>query len=115
MIKRICYRGIILIFLVISLIGCNNSGKSQYFFNGTVLENNETHLLVKPEEGTDELKSSDKITVSLKETSLLNTRDEKVKIRDIKEGQKVQISYDGMIAESYPAQIKKCDKIKILD
>lgn len=55
---------IIMVFLV--LIGCGGiEEKYETSFIGTVLENNESSLLVEPKEGSDELKSADKISVSI--------------------------------------------------
>ena len=66
-------------------------------FTATVLET-EPKLLVSPDAGTIESKSSDKIYVS---TSLISNNP----IPKLKVGQKIKIVYNGEIAESYPAQI----------
>ena len=67
-------------------------------FTGVVTEVFEKAIIVSVNEGEDELKSSDKISVSLD-----------VKLKDsmthFDVGDKVKIFYDGVIAESYPAQI----------
>ncbi|NLB81002.1 MAG: protease complex subunit PrcB family protein [Clostridiaceae bacterium] len=95
--------------------GCNNSGKSdEIFFNALVLENNQTHLLVEPEVGSSELRTADRITVSVSNAALFNSQDAEIKINSIGSGDQVQIYYDGLIAESYPAQINGCQKIKVL-
>lgn len=70
-------------------------------FNAVVLENNKTSLLVEPLEGEDELRSSDKITVSVvKDGAVFED------LSDFKAGSTVKITYDGTIMESYPAQIR---------
>lgn len=70
-------------------------------FNAVVLENKKTTLLVEPLEGEDELKSSDKITVSVvKDGAVFED------LSFFKVGSTVKITYDGTIMESYPAQIK---------
>lgn len=56
-------------------------------------------ILVEPSEGTGERSSSDKINVSTVGTDLEGRT-------DIKKGTKVRIMYDGVIMESYPAQIR---------
>ena len=69
-------------------------------FYATVLENQKTSLLVEPEEGEDELRSSDKIVVRVVKDGAVLTD-----LSEFKEGSKVKITYDGTIMESYPAQI----------
>ena len=108
---------LILCMLVVSLMltGCSNSGKNdEVSFKAIVLENNQTHLLVEPEEGSSELSSADRIMVSVSEATLLDSHDKEITIGDIKSGDRVQIDYDGLIAESYPAQINGCSRIKVL-
>lgn len=70
-------------------------------FNAVVLENMKTSLLVEPSEGEDELRSSDKITVTvIKDGAVFED------LSSFKEGSIVKITYDGTIMESYPAQIR---------
>lgn len=63
-------------------------------FSATVLEINGDSVLVKPSEGEQELKSSDKITFSKKNLQ-----------GNPPVGAAVKITYNGVIMESYPAQI----------
>lgn len=94
------------------LIGCNNSRKKdEVSFFAVVLENNESYLLVEPEEGSSELNSADRMTVSIGDAALLDSHDKEIVVGDIKPGDKIHIFYNGLIAESYPAQINKCYKI----
>ena len=72
--------------------------QSMSTFDATVLEINDKSILVQPVEGSDELKSSDKISLSLYESDLGD-------LSEMKVGDKVRITYDGNIAETYPAQI----------
>lgn len=70
-------------------------------FNAVVLENKKTSLLVEPVEGENELRSSDKITVSVvKDGAVFED------LSAFKAGSTVKITYDGTIMESYPAQIR---------
>jgi hypothetical protein len=70
-------------------------------FNAVVLENNKTSLMVEPLEGEDELRSSDKISVSVvKDGAVFED------LSSFKAGSTVKITYDGTIMESYPAQIR---------
>ena len=99
-----------------ALAGCVDSGQcDEVSFNAIVLENNQTHLLVEPEEGSSELKSADRIMVSVSDASLINSQDVEIQIDNIESGDRVQIYYNGLIAESYPAQINGCHKVKVLE
>lgn len=78
----------------------NEENTEKISFNATVLENNGNSILVKPEEGSSELNSSDKIFVRVRvDNAVLK------ELSEFTEGSKVKITYDGMIMESYPAQI----------
>lgn len=77
-------------------------------FNAEVLEVNEKNILVKPDSDSNEIKSADKISVSLDVIS-------DVPIPDLEVGDRVQVIYNGEIAESYPAQINKVFVIYLLD
>lgn len=67
-------------------------------FKGTVLEVSDGAILVSVNEDEDEIKSSDKMSVSL------NTK-LKDSMTSFKVGDKVRVFYDGTILESYPVQI----------
>ncbi len=101
---------------ILALTGCGDSGKNdEVSFNAIVLENNQTHLLVEPEEGSSELDSADRITVSVSDVALFNPQDAEIVIDDIEAGDRIQVYYNGLIAESYPAQINGCHKVKVLE
>lgn len=73
-----------------------NVEEKQHSFKATVIEINGNSVMVEPLEGEVELKSSDRIT--------FNTDDlEKL---DLTLGSIVEITYNGEIMESYPAQIR---------
>lgn len=78
------------------------------YFNATVLEVYEGSVVVEPFEGTEERKSSDKISVSL---NVISTNP----VPSIKVGDRIRVVYNGEIAESYPAQINKVFAIYALD
>ncbi|NLN40599.1 MAG: DUF3221 domain-containing protein [Clostridiales bacterium] len=108
-----------ILFIVGIFSGCNNVSKNNsteegISFNATVLENDQSFLLVEPEADSSELSSADKISVSLGKTTLVNADGDEIRVDDIKEGDRVQIFYDGQIAESYPAQIHNCSKIVLM-
>ena len=101
---------------LIVLVSCNNTeNKDEVSFTASVLEVSESSLLVEPVEGSDELRSADKISVSIGEAKILNSQGEEISIEDIEVGTKVEIVYDGTIAESYPAQIHRCYQVKVLE
>ncbi|HHT47426.1 MAG TPA: DUF3221 domain-containing protein, partial [Firmicutes bacterium] len=114
--RKKCILILCVIVVLLALTGCKNSSESdEVSFTAIVLENNQTHLLVEPEEGSAELKSADRIMVSVSDAVLINSQDADIEIEDIESGDRVQIYYDGLIAESYPAQINGCQKVKVLE
>ena len=77
-------------------------------FSAAVLEVDKQYILVEPLEGEAERKSADQIQVSL--------RDEGSRIlEEICVGDTVEITYDGLIAESYPARINSALGIKVIE
>jgi len=89
-----------IIYFYINTNNDDNSKTEMVKFNAAVLENNGTSLLVKPVENEDELNSSDKIVIRIPQDGAV--------LKDLSEftvGSHVEITYDGMIMESYPAQI----------
>lgn len=108
---------IITLFLIIactlSLIACDKqSGKDfdkaeTYSFQAKVLDVSENSLMVEPLPDTNEIRSADKITVSLKNKT---TSWPSPSVGDI-----ISIVYDGSIMESYPAQLGNVYQIKIIE
>jgi len=78
--------------------------KNYQVFEADVIESNNS-LLVAPDKDSTEFSSSDKISVGLARAKELP--------ETIKPGDRVKIYYDGVIAESYPAQIS-ADKIEVI-
>ena len=74
-------------------------------FRAEVLEVGSGWILVKPLEGEPELRSADKITVSLRSVQSVPT---------IKPGDRVEITYSGSIQETYPAQISDATWIVVI-
>jgi len=72
--------------------------EEQYEFVATIIGAYDSSILVEPEEGTNERKSSDKISLNI--TRPTNGTNDFYVV-----GNKVKITYNGMIMESYPAQI----------
>lgn len=80
--------------------GIENNEES--YFYGKVIESTVSYIIVEPNENEEERKSADKISVGLGENN-----DALYTI-----GTNVKITYDGIILESYPAQVK-ATKIEI--
>ena len=80
--------------------------RDEVTFEATVLEVHDGYYLVKPVDGSHELKSADKIKVSMKnlDPSL------EPEVGDI-----IEITYDGMIMESYPAILHEVYSVKVVD
>ena len=97
---------LIFAFIIISLVNkiITDNDVEEVSFNAAVLENNNNFLLVEPEEGSSELNSSNKIVVRVQGEN--NTLKD---LSEFTEGSIVKITYDGMIMESYPAQINAYD------
>ncbi|NLT95390.1 MAG: DUF3221 domain-containing protein [Clostridia bacterium] len=109
---------LLIIFLALSLIlaGCGKKEESaENSFTATVLEINDASLLVEPAEGSGELKSADRIIVSVKDAKIIDAQGNEITIDDLETGKQVEIYYTGGIAESYPAKIYGCWKVKVLD
>lgn len=78
--------------------GNNDIEEGQYEFVATIIEASENYIIVEPEKDSRERKSSDKISMSItRPTSGVNDF--------YVVGNKVKITYNGNIMESYPAQI----------
>ncbi|BCJ94083.1 hypothetical protein acsn021_16520 [Anaerocolumna cellulosilytica] len=81
-------------------------------FQATVLAA-DTSLLVQPVEGSSELRSSDKIVVSYKDNTLYGTEGKSIPLEQLEPGDTIEIIYNGLIMESYPAQIT-ADSVKVI-
>lgn len=84
--------------MILGLTGCNNSEKKDdndiHTFEGTIIECEKESMIVSPNENTEEHKSSDKFRIEY-----VNG------FNSCNVGNKVKITYKGMINETYPAQI----------
>lgn len=105
--KKISILGILLIVSTLILAGCSR-GKKDAYFNATVLEVRENSVLVEPFEGSSERESADQIVVSCDVSS-------DHEVPEMKQGTMIRVVYDGMIAESYPAQINGVSAIYLVD
>lgn len=82
-------------------------------FQATVSEVGKFSLTVVPDEGSNELKSSDLIVVSVSASDpVLDESGTVISLSDLKAGDRVTICYDGIILECYPARISQCYEVK---
>lgn len=100
--------GVLIIIVANNFNNSSNDLIEKVAFNATVIENKGTSLLVNPDEGSSELNSSDKIVVRVPVDNA-TLKD----LSEFPEGSKVKITYNGMIMESYPAQINAYDVVLI--
>ena len=96
--KKTIFTILICGFMILGLTGCNNSVKKNdndiHIFEGIIIECEKESMIVSPNENTEEHKSSDKFRIEY-----VNG------FNSCNVGNKVKITYKGMIDESYPAQI----------
>ena len=92
----ICIIGIILAYIFKPMT--MNDIYNEPNFRGVVLEVSDNAILVAVNEKENEIKSSDKISVSI-DTKLKDS------MTSFKVGDKVRVFYDGMILETYPGRI----------
>ncbi len=110
----------VLMFLILvsNLIGCSNNGATKdvntdyEVFMAKVISSEEG-LLVTPDKDSIEASSSDKISVSARDAEITDNQGNEMDIDVLKPGDRIKIFYNGMIAESYPAQIT-ADKIELV-
>lgn len=99
------------------LIGDNSSNNineiTEVEFKAEVIEVGDS-LLITPDKDSTEYKSSDKMSVSLVDTKILNKDGSEIALKDLKPGDIIEITYNGVILESYPAQIT-ASAIEVVD
>lgn len=70
-------------------------------------------LLITPDKDTVEYSSSDRIMIATREAEIVDDKGNLINTDLFKPGDRIMVSYDGLIAESYPAQIT-ADRIELL-
>lgn len=103
-------------FGILFLAGCGETvttpvESEQAYFEATVLGVTEHTLLVEPLADEEERKSSDRISVG---TDRISEEDSLAALAEVREGDVVEIGYDGIIMESYPAQLDGVFSIEIV-
>lgn len=93
-----------------------NDSIIEYTFKAKITEVNEKNIQIKPNDDTVEIKSSDAIIISISsDTAILDENDAEINLSELSVGQEIIIRYDGLIAESYPAQIIHCYDIQLIN
>ena len=90
----------------VASVGGADDTAVEYRFTATVLQVNETYLLVEPAEGSRERSSADKIEISFKEDHSWPVP---------QEGDVVTVFYNGELQETYPARITQVYRVEIND
>ncbi len=81
-----------------------NYNTDTYVFKAEVMEAGDT-LLVAPDPDSQEYKSSDRIAVNLLDCIIKDAEGKEITEEELRVGDIIEITYGGMIAESYPAQL----------
>lgn len=107
---------LILWFSLIGIMGCGRKEPAVQIpelktFQALVLTS-DANLLVSPDKDSEEYKSSDQISVGMKDTTIYNKDGEKMELKEIQAGEIIEIAYNGIIMESYPAQIT-ADRVEV--
>ena len=101
---------IVLVLTLACTLGLNGCAKNDSVevtvFQATILEISNQTMLVKPVEGSQELKSSDQIKLPMKNMSPSPVP----KVGDI-----IEITYNGEIAECYPAEINEVYNVEVVE
>ena len=96
--KKTLFAILVCLVMVLGMTGCRKSKQNNsddiHTFAGTITECEEKTMIVRPNENEEEYKSSDKFIIEY--VGGFNS---------CKIGDKVTITYKGMINESYPAQV----------
>lgn len=109
--------------LLLLLAGCQGQDASSNepkeivgrVMEATVIEvAGQEQLLVEPVEGSPELGSADRIVAHTHNALVLDAAGEETAIEEYEVGSLVHITYDGDIAESYPAQIW-AEKVQVVE
>ena len=104
--------------VVLYKISCKKYEDSTETFYAMIEEiseyNGNYSLLVKGLEVND-INGRGEFSITVKDTTKLIWRGTKINITDLKVGQNISITYDGMVLTSYPGQIPNVLKIKLLN
>jgi len=95
---------------VLLLPGCTQKA-DKTTFSATIMRVDDRAILVRPAQETGEYKSADLISVGLSDTEMTDAKGGALTMSALSVGLRVDITYSGVILESYPAQIVDCTKL----
>lgn len=103
---------LLLLVLVIALplSGCGQKAEA-VTFSATVMRADTRSILVRPNPETSEYRSADLIWVGLSDAEITDAEGGTLTLPDLSVGLRVNITYSGTLALSYPAQIGDCTKL----
>lgn len=102
---RVCLQFLLLL-IPVFFSGCRHEEKDVHVFHARILEIGEGTMLVKPDQGSEEARSSDAFLVNIKGMA---------PSPEPKEGDWLEITYRGGIQETYPARLDQVVSIVIAD
>ena len=103
---------VLLLLLTAALLlpGCGQKADKRSF-SATVMRVDDAGILVRPAQETDEYKSADLISVGLSTAEITDAKGGALALADLSVGLRVDITYGGVLLESYPAQVVDCTKL----
>ncbi len=84
--------------------GSNGNNTTETTFRAEVIEAGD-YLLIAPDKDSSEAKSSDRISVRTAQAVITGEDGEEITLADLKPGDFIEVTYDGIMMDSYPAQI----------
>ncbi len=122
MIPLVCIVLLIIATLLSYQIGFNNglkdSDPTKIFgttFYAEIEEINDNKVILVKGLDVNDINFRSKFTFTVEENTILEWRHTKIYFNDLKVGQRISITFTGVILESYPAVIKGVGKIVLLD
>lgn len=91
----------------------NDRTNAEYQVFEAIITNTKEGLLISPDKDSVEYSSSDKILLAIKEAEIIDHEGNEIDMDILKAGDRIRVFYNGLIAESYPAQIT-ADKIVLI-
>lgn len=103
---------VLLLLMIAALLlpGCGQKADKRTF-SATVMRVDDGGILVRPAQEASEYKNADLISVGLSDTEITDAKGIALTLADLSVGLRVDITYGGVILESYPAQITDCTKL----
>jgi len=91
----------------------DSTAASQSVFQAEVISAGDS-LFIAPDKDSPEYKSSDKMSVNTADAKITDQKGTEITLQELKPGDILEITYNGTILESYPAQVG-ASEIKVID